>query len=106
MRLTSRWSTTVNLGAMRSLQPATFRACMWALMEFWTGATFVFRLKFAHYWKSLSAAPEIEGRGRQMVQGDEQIIKCASIDQDLTQIELRGDAVFWLAPAASPNGGA
>jgi hypothetical protein len=65
-----------------------------------------FRLKFAHYWKSLSDVPEVEGRGYQMVQGDEQIVNGVSIDQDLTQIDLLGDTVFWLAPVASQNGGA
>jgi hypothetical protein len=62
-----------------------------------------FRLKFAHYWRSLSDVPEIEGRGDQMIQGDEQIVNGVSIDQDLTQVDLLGDTVLWLAPAGSPN---
>ena len=62
-----------------------------------------FRLKFTHYWKSLSDVPEIEGRGYQLIQSKEQIINGVSIDQDLTRVDLLGDTVLWLAPVVSPN---
>jgi hypothetical protein len=57
-----------------------------------------FRLKFAHYWRSLSNVPDIEGRGYQMVQHEEQIANDISIERDVTRIDLLGDSVFWLAP--------
>lgn len=62
-----------------------------------------FRLKFTHYWKSLSDVPEIEGRGYQMIQSKEQIVNGVSIDQDLTRVDLLGATVLWLAPVVSPN---
>jgi len=60
-----------------------------------------FRLKFAHYWKSLSDVPEIVGRGYQMVQSAEQTVDDISIDQDRTQVDLLGGRVLWLAPSLS-----
>lgn len=62
------------------------------------GEALRFRLKFAHYWKSLSNVPEVVGRGYQMVQGEEQKVNDISIESDRTQADLLGDRVFWLAP--------
>jgi hypothetical protein len=65
------------------------------------GRALRFRLKFTHYWKSLSNVPEIVGRGYQMLQSAEQTVDGISIDQDRTQIDLLGDKVLWLAPSLS-----
>jgi hypothetical protein len=61
------------------------------------GQALRFRLKFLHYWKSLSDVPEIVGRGYQMVQSHEQIVSDLSTDQDRTQTDLLGGKVLWLA---------
>src|SRR5215831_19777119 len=58
------------------------------------GQALRFRLKFAHYWKSLSNVPEIVGRGYQMVQSAEQIVDDISLDQDRTQVDSLGDRVL------------
>ena len=65
------------------------------------GRALRFSLKFAHYWKSLSNVPEIEGRGYQMVQSAEQTLDGIGIDQDRTQVDLLGDRVLFLAPSLS-----
>lgn len=63
------------------------------------GPALRFRLKFAHYWKSLSDVPEIVGRGYQMVQSHEHVVNGVSIDEDRTQTDLLGGKVLWLAPS-------
>lgn len=56
------------------------------------------RLKFIHYWKSLSNVPDIAVRGYQMVQKDEHTAHRISIDNNVTQSDRLGGAVIWLAP--------
>jgi hypothetical protein len=60
-----------------------------------------FRLKFLHYWKSLSDVPEIAGRGYQMVQSHEQVVNGISIDKDRCQTDLLGGKVLLLSPILS-----
>ncbi len=57
------------------------------------------RLKFAHYWKSLSMVPDIPGRGYQMIQSNEHTANEISIDEDRTRTDQLGGKVLWLAPA-------
>jgi hypothetical protein len=56
------------------------------------------RLKFSHYWKSLSDVPDIAVRGYQMVQADEHAAHGIGIDNNVTQSDRLGGAVIWLAP--------
>jgi hypothetical protein len=56
------------------------------------------RLKFSHYWKSLSQVPDIAVRGYQMVQKDEHVAHGLSVDNNVTQIDKLGGALLWLAP--------
>jgi hypothetical protein len=56
------------------------------------------RLKFSHYWKSLSNVPDIAVRGYQMVQRDEHSAHGLSVDNNVTQSDHLGGAVIWLAP--------
>jgi hypothetical protein len=68
------------------------------------GKALRFSLKFAHYWKSSSDVPGIEGRGYQMIQGNEHAAGEISIDEDRTETDqLRGNVV-WLAPTPNPAG--
>jgi hypothetical protein len=62
------------------------------------GAALYMRLKFAHYWKSLSDVPDIAVRGYQMVQSDEHAAHGLSIDNNMTQSDRLGGAVIWFAP--------
>ena len=62
------------------------------------GQALRFRLKFAHYWKSLSDVPDIPGRGYQMIQSAGQPVADVDTDLDRTQTDLLGDKVVWLAP--------
>jgi Domain of unknown function (DUF1906) len=55
-------------------------------------------LKFSHYWKSLSNVPDIPIRGYQITQSNEHVENGISICEDLTQTDLLGGAVIWLAP--------
>lgn len=64
------------------------------------GQALRFRLKFAHYWKSLSDVPDIPGRGYQMIQSAGQPVADVDTDLDRTQTDLLGDKVVWLAPPA------
>ena len=56
------------------------------------------RLKFSHYWKSLSRVPEVAVRGYQMIQSNEHTVNGIGIDENRTQSDLLGGAVVWLAP--------
>ena len=67
------------------------------------GPTLRHKLKFAHYWKSLSHVPDIPGRGYQMIQSNEHDANGIGIDENRTQTDLLGDTVLWLAP--TPAGG-
>lgn len=57
------------------------------------------RLKFSHYWKSLSTVPNIPIRGYQMIQRNQHVENGISICEDLTQTDLLEGTVIWLAPA-------
>ena len=59
------------------------------------------RLKFSHYWKSLSNVPDIAVRGYQMVQKDNHAAHGLSIDNNVTQSDRLGGTVIWLAPEPS-----
>jgi hypothetical protein len=64
------------------------------------------RLKFAHYWKSLSNVPDIPGRGYQMIQSHEHTVAGVNIDEDRTKDDLLGGKVLWLAttlPLVAPS---
>lgn len=56
------------------------------------------RLKFSHYWRSLSQVPDVAVRGYQVVQQDEHAAHGISIDNNVTQFDRLGAAVIWLAP--------
>jgi hypothetical protein len=56
------------------------------------------RLKFSHYWKSLSDVPDIAVRGYQMIQSDEHDAHGLRIDNNVTQTDREGGTVIWLAP--------
>jgi hypothetical protein len=58
------------------------------------------RLKFSHYWKSLSKVPQVAVRGYQMIQSNEHSVNGIGIDEDRTQNDLLGVAVVWLSPAS------
>ena len=58
------------------------------------------RLAFKHYWRAgAGSTPNVSRRGFQMRQHLTTSINGLSIDQDDTQDDAMGDAVFWLAPS-------
>jgi hypothetical protein len=59
-----------------------------------------FRLKFAHYWKSLSQVPDIAGRGYQMIQSKGTTVGGIAIDKNRTQADKLGGKVSWLSPTS------
>ena len=62
-----------------------------------TGNQLYFKLKFQHYWKSMSRVPDIPNRGYQMVQGFvKNKVFGVGIDSDVTKTDLKGGTVLWL----------
>lgn len=66
-----------------------------------TGQQLYQDLKARHYWRSLSAVPNVDHRGYQMIQLFTQTKELLGfyIDIDVTQNDYRSDTVQWLLPA-------
>ncbi|MEM7251285.1 MAG: glycoside hydrolase domain-containing protein [Pseudomonadota bacterium] len=61
-----------------------------------SGAQLFYDLKFEHYWKSASTAPDIPVRGYQMLQSVHSgLVNGLSIDLNVTQDDREGGQVMW-----------
>lgn len=54
------------------------------------------RLKFQHYWHSLSIVPNVAVRGYQMIQSDGSTVHGIGIDKNMTQADADRGQVQWL----------
>lgn len=59
--------------------------------SFLTGTELYHRLKFAHYWKSLSNVPDVEHRGYEMFQGRQVRLHGILIDPDTITGDQKGN---------------
>jgi hypothetical protein len=71
---------------------------------FLTAEQLYWALPFKHYWSSPNATP-VAQRGYQLLQLSplDREIAGVQVDVDVTQCDLKGDSVQWLAPATNPN---